>query len=121
MANETYLKASIELGEDIKPHIYTFDKNGKKYLPFEIHPLKAGADQYGNTHTISIRYKASDGNYYTKYIGKAKTATFGEGNGQQTPPPPPAPAAPAPAKPAPAPAPVAPPPAPAPEEEPLPF
>lgn len=117
MANK-FLKASIELAKT-KPFITT-GTNGKKYLNFEIHPLQRGVDQYGNTHTISIRYKATDGNYYTEYIGKCKTAEFGQPAQAPAPPAPAQPAAPAPQAPAapPATAPAAPAAA---EEDELPF
>ena len=98
MANK-FLKANIDLAKT-KPFIYT-GKDGKKYLNFEIHPLKGGVDQYGNTHAISIRYKATDGNYYTEYIGKCKTAEFGQPAQAPAPPAPAQPAAPAPQTPAP--------------------
>lgn len=97
MANK-FLKANIDLAK-VKPFVYT-GKDGKKYLSFEIHPLKAGVDQYGNTHSISIRYKATDGNYYTEYIGKCKTAEFGQPAQAPAPPAPAQPAAPAPQAPA---------------------
>lgn len=90
MENNKYIDVSIEIGEEIKPFIRT-GNNGKKYLDFRVTPNKNGIDTYGNSHNVSIRYKAVDGNYYTQYIGKGKERTFGEGNGNRGPLPAPAP------------------------------
>lgn len=68
------------MGEEIKPHIWT-DNNGRKHLSFRVSPNKNGADKYGKTHNVSIRYKAVDGNYYTQYIGKGVEKAFGQGGG----------------------------------------
>jgi len=90
----------------------------KKYLYNVVVSERQQPDQYGQTHTVYINYKASDGKWYKSYIGSGKVKTFG-----QPTPPPPSPSAPqAPQRPAPAPkAPVAPAPATENEGEDLPF
>jgi len=74
MANK-YLECCLEVGDNIRPFIRE-GQNGKKYLYFKIMPRKNGADQYGKTHTMSIRYKGQDGQYYTTYIGDATEKEF---------------------------------------------
>lgn len=74
MANK-YLECCLEVGDNIRPFIRE-GQNGKKYLYFKIMPRKNGADQYGKTHTMSIRYKGTDGQYYTQYIGDATEKEF---------------------------------------------
>ena len=74
MANK-YLECCLEVGDNIRPFIRQ-GQNGKNYLYFKIMPRKNGADQYGKTHTMSIRYKGQDGQYYTVYIGDATEKEF---------------------------------------------
>ena len=85
MGNNTYIKFSICLSDIPKDLIYTAD-NGKKYINGQITERQTQG-KYGETHSIALRYKASDGNWYTQYIGKGEIASFG-GNGGNTPPPP---------------------------------
>lgn len=72
---DKYLDCCLEVGDNIRPFIQE-GRNGKKYLYFKIVARKNGADQYGKTHTMSIRYKANDGQYYTQYIGDATEKEF---------------------------------------------
>ena len=88
MENNTYIKASICLSDIPKELIHTAD-NGKKYLNFQI-TERQNKGQYGETHSIALRYKASDGNWYTQYIGKGEVASFGSNGGGTPLPPPPA-------------------------------
>lgn len=88
--NDKYIDCSIEMSDAIKPFIEVAT-NGKRYLKFRVAANKNGADKYGKTHNISIRYKATDGNYYTMYIGKGTERTFGQNQGAGAVPPPPAP------------------------------
>lgn len=74
MANK-YLDCCLEVGDNIRPFIRE-GRNGKKYLYFKIMPRKNGADQYGKTHTMSIRYQGQDGQYYTAFIGDATEKEF---------------------------------------------
>ena len=95
MEQNKYIEVTIELGEAVKPHIWTA-QNGQKMLTFQVAPRKNGADEKGRTHNVSIRYKAMDGNYYTQYIGHGKEKTFGQrANGAVPPPPAPRQSAPA--------------------------
>lgn len=88
MEQNKYIEVTIELGEAVKPHIWTA-QNGQKMLTFQVAPRKNGADEKGRTHNASIRYKAMDGNYYTQYIGHGKEKTFGQrANGAMPPPAP---------------------------------
>lgn len=88
MEQNKYIEVTIELGEAVKPHIWTA-QNGQKMLTFQVAPRKNGADEKGRTHNVSIRYKAMDGNYYTQYIGHGKEKTFGQrANGAMPPPAP---------------------------------
>ena len=64
MEQNKYIEVTIELGEAVKPHIWTA-QNGQKMLTFQVAPRKNGADEKGRTHNVSIRYRAMDGNYYT--------------------------------------------------------
>ena len=89
MEQNKYIEVTIELGDSIKPHVWT-SQNGQKMLTFQVAPRKNGADERGRTHNASIRYKAVDGNYYTQYIGSGKEKTFG-GGASQGPLPAPAP------------------------------
>ena len=88
MENNTYIKFSICLSDIPKELIYTAD-NGKKYISGQITERREKG-QFGETHAIALRYKASDGNFYTQYIGKGETATFGGSNNNRPLPPPPA-------------------------------
>ena len=87
MEQNKYIEVTIELGEAVKPHIWTA-QNGQKMLTFQVAPRKNGADEKGRTHNVSIRYKAMDGNYYTQYIGHGKEKTFGQRANGAVPPPP---------------------------------
>lgn len=89
MEQNKYIEVTIELGDSIKPHVWT-SQSGQKMLTFQVAPRKSGADERGRTHNVSIRYKAVDGNYYTQYIGSGKEKTFG-GGASQGPLPAPAP------------------------------
>jgi len=94
MEQNKYIEVTIEMGEAIKPHIWTA-QNGQKMLTFQVAPRKNGADEKGRTHNVSIRYKATDGNYYTQYIGHGKEKTFGQRANGSMPPPAPRQSAPA--------------------------
>lgn len=74
MANK-YLDCCLEVGDNIRPFIRQ-GNNGKNYLYFRVTARKDGADKYGKTHALSIRYKATDGQYYTQYIGDATEKEF---------------------------------------------
>lgn len=77
------IKVSICLSDIPQESIFTSDKNGKKYLTCDVVPLKNGADQYGNTHSVSLGIKQEDGTWQNTYIGKGKIAEYGNGGGQQ--------------------------------------
>ena len=52
------------------------DDKGRKYVYVDIVPNRNGADDYGNTHTITLYNKNTK---QTTYLGKLKTQEFGAG------------------------------------------
>ena len=64
-------------------------KKGEKCLFVDIIPNRNGADEYGNTHTITLYNKNTK---QTIYLGNLKTQEFGK-SGVATPPEPPVPSA----------------------------
>lgn len=63
------------------------DDKGRKYIYVDIIPNRNGADEYGNTHTITLYNKNTK---QTIYLGNLKTQEFGK-SGAATPPEPPVP------------------------------
>ena len=64
-------------------------KKGEKCIFIDIIPNRNGADEYGNTHTITLYNKNTK---QTIYLGNLKTQEFGKG-GAATPAEQPAPSA----------------------------
>lgn len=60
----------------IPKELITITKSGDKAIFVDIVPNKNGADQYGNTHSISIYDKE---NRKTIYLGNLKEKEFGGG------------------------------------------
>ena len=52
------------------------DDKGRKYIYVDIVPNRNGADEYGNTHTVTLYNKNTR---ETIYLGKLKTQEFGGG------------------------------------------
>ena len=52
------------------------DDKGRKYIYVDIVPNRNGADEYGNTHTITLYNKNTK---QTIYLGNLKTQEFGGG------------------------------------------
>ena len=52
------------------------DDKGRKYIYVDIVPNRNGADEYGNTHTITLYNKNTK---QTIYLGNLKTQEFGAG------------------------------------------
>ena len=50
------------------------DDKGRKYIYVDIVPNRNGADEYGNTHTVTLYNKNTR---ETTYLGKLKTQEFG--------------------------------------------
>ena len=63
------------------------DDKGRKYIYVDIVPNRNGADEYGNTHTITLYNKNTK---QTIYLGNLKEVEFGK-SGAATPPEPPVP------------------------------
>ena len=63
------------------------DDKGRKYIYIDIVPNRNGADDYGNTHTITLYNKNTK---QTIYLGNLKEVEFGK-SGAATPPEPPVP------------------------------
>ena len=57
------------------------DDKGRKYIYVDIVPNRNGADEYGNTHTITLYNKNTK---QTIYLGNLKTQEFGK-SGAATP------------------------------------
>ena len=55
-------------------------QNGEKCVYIEVVPNRNGADQYGNTHSVSIYDKA---NKKPIYLGNLKPQDFGQGGQAQ--------------------------------------
>ena len=70
------LNGRLSLSKLPKELIQT-SQNGDKFCYVDILPNKNGADQYGNTHSISVYDKQ---NRRTIYLGNLKPQEFG-GNG----------------------------------------
>lgn len=60
----------------IPKELITINKNGEPTIWVDIVPNRNGADQYGNTHSISIYDKE---NRKTIYLGNLKEKDFGGG------------------------------------------
>ena len=58
------------------------DDKGRKYIYVDIVPHRNGADEYGNTHTITLYNKNTK---QTIYLGNLKTQEFGAGAGTTAP------------------------------------
>ena len=65
------------------------DDKGRKYIYVDIVPNRNGADDYGNTHTITLYNKNTK---QTIYLGNLREVEFGK-SGAATPPEPPVPSA----------------------------
>ena len=52
------------------------DDKGRKYIYVDIVPNRNGADEYGNTHTITLYNKNTK---QTIYLGNLKEVQFGSG------------------------------------------
>lgn len=65
------------------------DDKGRKYIYIDILPNRNGADDYGNTHTITLYNKNTK---QTIYLGNLRKVEFGK-SGAATPPEPPVPSA----------------------------
>ena len=63
------------------------DDKGRKYIYIDIVPNRNGADEYGNTHTITLYNKNTK---QTIYLGNLKEVEFGK-SGAATPTEPPVP------------------------------
>ncbi len=63
------------------------DDKGRKYIYIDIVPNRNGADEYGNTHTITLYNKNTK---QTIYLGNLRPQEFGK-SGAATPPEPPVP------------------------------
>ena len=57
------------------------DDKGRKYIYVDIVPNRNGADEYGNTHTITLYNKNTK---QTIYLGNLKEVEFGAGAGATT-------------------------------------
>ena len=73
----------------IPKELVLVDNNGRKYIYVDIVPNRNGADDYGNTHTITLYNKNTK---QTIYLGNLKEVEFGK-SGAATPPEPPVPSA----------------------------
>ena len=58
------------------------DDKGRKYIYVDIVPNRNGADEYGNTHTITLYNKNTK---QTIYLGNLKEVQFGSGAGAPAP------------------------------------
>ena len=65
------------------------DDKGRKYIYVDIVPNRNGADDYGNTHNITLYDKNTK---QTIYLGNLREVEFGK-SGAATPPEPPVPSA----------------------------
>ena len=73
----------------IPKELVLVDDKGRKYIYVDIIPNRNGADEYGNTHAITLYNKNTK---QTIYLGNLKTQEFGK-SGAATPPEPPVPSA----------------------------
>lgn len=73
----------------IPKELVLVDNNGRKYIYVDIVPNRNGADDYGNTHTITLYDKNTK---QTIYLGNLREVEFGK-SGAATPPEPPVPSA----------------------------
>lgn len=73
----------------IPKELVLVDNNGRKYIYVDIVPNRNGADDYGNTHTITLYNKNTK---QTIYLGNLREVEFGK-SGAATPPEPPVPSA----------------------------
>lgn len=73
----------------IPKELVLVDNNGRKYIYVDILSNRNGADDYGNTHTITLYNKNTK---QTIYLGNLKEVEFGK-SGAATPPEPPVPSA----------------------------
>ena len=71
----------------IPKELVLVDDKGRKYIYVDIIPNRNGADEYGNTHAITLYNKNTK---QTIYLGNLKTQEFGK-SGAATPPEPPVP------------------------------
>ena len=71
------LNGRLNLSKIPKELIQT-SQNGDRFLYVDIVPNRNGADQYGNTHSISVYDKQ---NRRTIYLGNLKPQEFGENGG----------------------------------------
>lgn len=69
----------------IPKELVLVDNNGRKYIYVDIVPNRNGADDYGNTHTITLYNKNTK---QTIYLGNLREVEFGK-SGAATPPEPP--------------------------------
>lgn len=65
----------------IPKELVLVDNNGRKYIYVDIVPNRNGADDYGNTHTITLYDKNTK---QTIYLGNLKEVEFGK-SGAATP------------------------------------
>lgn len=73
----------------IPKELVLVDNNGRKYIYVDILSNRNGADDYGNTHTITLYDKNTK---QTIYLGNLREVEFGK-SGAATPPEPPVPSA----------------------------
>ena len=65
----------------IPKELVLVDNNGRKYIYVDIVPNRNGADEYGNTHTITLYDKNTK---QTIYLGNLREVEFGK-SGAATP------------------------------------
>lgn len=65
----------------IPKELVLVDNNGRKYIYVDIVPNRNGADDYGNTHTITLYDKNTK---QTIYLGNLREVEFGK-SGAATP------------------------------------
>ena len=65
----------------IPKELVLVDNNGRKYIYVDIVPNRNGADDYGNTHTITLYNKNTK---QTIYLGNLREVEFGK-SGAATP------------------------------------
>ena len=59
----------------IPKELVLVDNNGRKYIYVDIVPNRNGADDYGNTHTITLYNKNTK---QTIYLGNLREVEFGK-------------------------------------------
>ncbi len=72
------LNGRLSLSKIPKELIQT-SQNGEKFIYVDIVPNRNGADQYGNTHSVSIYDKQKRERIY---LGNLKPQEFGQGGAQ---------------------------------------